>query len=183
MNAGGHGSDMAACVVEVDLFDLLRGRRSVVAARRLGLRFRGSDLADHQVVLAATLQLRKGDPVASAAELEDIVRWRREHQPGGQNAGSVFVNPVPGEVTAGELIDGLGLRGLRIGTAHVSEKHANFIQAADGGRARDVLAVIDHVRATVAAATGFVLRSEVRLVGFEDASGAAVRDTARGVSL
>ena len=182
MNAGGHGSDMAACLVSVDAFDLLRDvRRAQVPAARLGLRFRGSDLADHQVVLSATLRLRRGDTAASTAELEEIVRWRREHQPGGQNAGSVFVNPVPGEVTAGELVDRVGLRGLRIGTAHVSDKHANFIQGAEGGRAADVLAVIEHVRRVVAERTGFGLRSEVRLVGFDavDAAG----DAPAGVEL
>ena len=94
------------------------------------------------------------------------MRWRREHQPGGQNCGSVFVNPVPGEVSAGSLVDGLGLRGFRIGTAWVSEKHANFVQASEGGSAADVRAVIEAVRAQVAEATGFHLRSEVRLVGF-----------------
>ena len=78
------------------------------------------------------------------------------------------MNPVPGEVTAGGLIDGLGLRGLRIGTAWVSEKHANFIQSTDGGSAADVRSVIETVRERVAEATGYVLRSEVRLVGFDD---------------
>jgi UDP-N-acetylmuramate dehydrogenase len=80
----------------------------------------------------------------------------------------VFVNPVPGEVTAGGLIDGLGLRGFSIGTAYVSEKHANFIQATEGGRAADVRAVVEHVRDVVARETGYRLRSEVRLVGFDD---------------
>ena len=134
MNAGGHGSDMAASLVDIDLFDLSVGSERRVGADDLGLRFRGSDLADHQVVLLARIALAEGSRQRSEAELDEIVRWRREHQPGGQNAGSVFVNPVPGQVTAGELIDGLGLRGLRIGTAQVSHKHANFIQADDGGR-------------------------------------------------
>jgi UDP-N-acetylmuramate dehydrogenase len=80
----------------------------------------------------------------------------------------VFVNPIPGQLAAGELVDDLGLRGFRIGTAHVSDKHANFIQADDGGRAADVRAVIEHVRARVAAEHGITLRSEVRLVGFAD---------------
>jgi UDP-N-acetylmuramate dehydrogenase len=168
MNAGGHGSDMAASLVEVDVFDLHSGRHSRVEVARLGLRFRGSDLADHQVVLEATLGLTHGDPATSEAALAEIVRWRREHQPGGQNAGSVFVNPVPGELAAAQLIDGLGLRGFRIGGAFVSEKHANFIQAAEGASATDVRAVIEHVRTEVFEATGFLLRSEVRLVGFTD---------------
>ena len=166
MNAGGHGSDMQACLVEVELFDLIKRSHGWVSADRLGLRFRGSDLASHQVVMRARIQLAHGDRDASQHELEEIVRWRRERQPGGQNAGSVFVNPIPGELAAGELIDRVGLRGYRLGTATVSEKHANFIQGGEGGLAADVLALIDLVRARVAEATGFVMRSEVRLVGF-----------------
>ena len=134
----------------------------------LGLRFRGSNLGDHHIVLHARLRLAPGDRAESEAAIAEIVRWRREHQPGGQNCGSVFVNPVPGEVSAGSLVDGLGQRGFRIGSACVSEKHANFVQASDGGSAADVRAVIEAVRERVAAATGFELRSEVRLVGFED---------------
>ena len=65
-----------------------------------------------------------------------IVTWRREHQPGGSNAGSVFTNPE-GD-SAGRLIEAAGLKGYRLGTAHVSEKHANFIQADEDGRADDV---------------------------------------------
>ncbi len=59
------------------------------------------------------------------------MRWRREHQPGGANAGSVFTNP-PGD-SAGRLIDAAGARACGIGTAEVSTKHANFIQADEGG--------------------------------------------------
>ncbi len=170
MNAGGHGSDMAACLIDVSVFDIDDPTvgLSTLSAEALGLRFRASSLAPSHVVVEARLRLRSGDRAAAEAEITDIVRWRREHQPGGQNCGSVFVNPVPGEVTAGGLIDGLGLRGFRIGTASVSDKHANFVQAGEGGSAADVRAVIESVRARVAAATGFRLRSEVRLVGFDD---------------
>ena len=59
--------------------------------------------------------------------IAEIVRWRRENQPGGQNAGSVFTNP-PGD-SAGRLIDAAGLKGFRIGRGFGLEKHANFIQA------------------------------------------------------
>ena len=101
---------------------------------------------DQVVVVGAAAARGRATGRPSEATIAEIVRWRREHQPGGQNCGSVFVNPVPGEVSAGALVDGLGLRGLRIGTAWVSEKHANFIQAADGGSAADVRAVIEAVR-------------------------------------
>jgi UDP-N-acetylmuramate dehydrogenase len=168
MNAGGHGSDIAACLVAADVVDLDAPDPVVrsLGASALGLRFRGSDLGDQHVVVGATLRAAAGERETAERTIAEIVRWRREHQPGGQNCGSVFVNPVPGEVSAGSLVDGLGLRGLRIGTAWVSEKHANFVQAADGGTAADVRAVIEAVRERVAAATGFRLRSEVRLVGF-----------------
>lgn len=171
MNAGGHGSDMAASLLDVTVFDFDDAGRGSFnrAAHELGLRFRASSLGASQVVLDVRLGLSFGDRQESEHELAEIVHWRREHQPGGQNCGSVFVNPVPGEVTAGGLIDGLGLRGFRIGSAWVSDKHANFIQASADGCASDVRDVIEAVRARVAEATGYRLRSEVRLVGFDDA--------------
>jgi UDP-N-acetylmuramate dehydrogenase len=171
MNAGGHGSDMAACLIDVGVLDMDHAARGVfrLPAADLGLRFRASALAPSQIVLDARLALVTGDRIAAEAEIGEIVRWRREHQPGGQNCGSVFVNPVPGEVTSGGLIDSMGLRGFRIGSACVSEKHANFIQADEGGTAADVRAVIEAVRSRVAEHTGYRLRSEVRLVGFDDA--------------
>lgn len=179
MNAGGHGSDMAAGLVDVLIFDMNDPERGLtrLPADQLGLRFRASGLASAHIVYEARIRLAAGDRAMAEEEISEIVRWRREHQPGGQNCGSVFVNPVPGEVTAGGLIDGLGLRGLTIGTASVSEKHANFIQATDGGRAADVRAVIEHVRSVVAAEAGFRLRSEVRLVGFDDTDPLSFDDT------
>ena len=170
MNAGGHGSDMAACLVDVGVLDVDDAARGVfrLPAADLGLRFRASALAPSQIVLDARLALVTGDREAAESEITEVVRWRREHQPGGQNCGSVFVNPLPGEVTSGGLIDAVGLRGFRIGSAYVSEKHANFIQADDGGTAGDVRAVIEAVRSQVAERTGYRLRSEVRLVGFDD---------------
>ena len=170
MNAGGHGSDMAASLIDVDVFDLDAPALGLVTlpTTELGLRFRASSLAPTHIVCAARLRLRTGDRTAAERELAEVVHWRREHQPGGQNCGSVFVNPVPGELSAGALIDGLGLRGLRIGSAEVSPKHANFIQADEGGRAADVRALIEDVRRRVHEATGHLLRSEVRMVGFAD---------------
>ena len=168
MNAGGHGSDMASSLVSARIFHLLRGVEAHVDAVDLGLRFRGSAIADHHVVLSATLNLGWAtDTEATENQLSEIVKWRRENQPGGQNAGSVFVNPVPGEVSAGALIDQIGMRGFRIGTAHVSEKHANFIQAEEGGLASDVVQVMAEIRRRVKEATGYDLRSEIRLAGFD----------------
>lgn len=167
MNAGGHGSDMSESVIDVAVFDLDTSSAGVLRAEDLGLRFRGSGLAPTTVVVSARLQLARGDAEAARRELGEIVAWRRANQPGGQNAGSVFVNPIPHELSAGKLIDDLGLRGLRHGSAVVSDKHANFIQADPGGSADDVRALMEIVRTRVADATGYTLRSEIRLVGFD----------------
>jgi UDP-N-acetylmuramate dehydrogenase len=180
MNAGGHGSDIAACLVQVEIFDVAELECCWRPAEALGLRFRGSDLSDHEIVLTAHLELAIGDTERSEREIAEIVRWRRENQPGGQNAGSVFVNPIPGELSAGELIDRVGLRGFTIGGAFVSTKHANFIQAGEGATAADVKAVIEAVRDRVARETGFELRSEVRLVGFGEIAAGRSEGGSRG---
>lgn len=167
MNAGGHGSDMSASLIDIRSFDLVAGGERVLSAADLGLRFRGSGLGPSTIVLSARLQLATGDPERGRAELSEIVAWRRANQPGGQNAGSVFVNPVPHQVSAGKLIDDLGLRGLRHGSASVSDKHANFIQADPEGSADDVHALMAIVRERVESSSEYELRSEIRLIGFD----------------
>lgn len=166
MNAGGHGSDIAASLVRVSLFDVESGTKSEVDASDLELRFRGSRLRPTELIIDAVFGVSTCDPSEASDLIDEIVRWRREHQPGGQNAGSVFVNPHPGELSAGALIDSLGLRGYRIGSAEVSTKHANFIQADPQGSADDVVKVMTYVRKEVHERAGFDLRSEIRLVGF-----------------
>lgn len=165
MNAGGHGSDMAASLTRVHLVDLATGEDGWVAADRLALSYRHSVLGPAQVVAAAELRLAAGDRATSEAEIAEIVRWRRAHQPGGQNAGSVFTNP-PGD-SAGRLIEAAGAKGLRIGSAHVSVKHANFIQVDEGGSADDVWRLMQKVRAAVRESAGVDLEPETRLVGFD----------------
>ena len=166
MNAGGHGSDLAASLARVRVVDLALGDNEVVTAAALELQYRSSALAPHQVVLWAELELAKGDASVAEAEITDVVRWRRDNQPGGHNAGSVFANP-PGD-SAGRLIEAVGAKGHRVGTAEVSGKHANFIQADEGGSADDVFALMAEVQAMVHAATGIHLIPETRLVGFAD---------------
>lgn len=165
MNAGGHGADIASSLVTVELLSLRSGIRASVPAGDLDLHFRGSALAPHHVVLGATFSTTEGD---CAQTLSEIVAWRRENQPGGRNAGSVFVNPAPGEGSAGAMIDTLGLRGLRVGGAAVSTKHANFIVADHDATAADVVAVMNAVQRAVYESTAVALRSEVRLIGFDD---------------
>ncbi len=169
MNAGGHGADMAASLVSATIVDLRTGATSERPAEALALGYRRAAVRPDEVVAAATLRLAVGDRAAGEAELAAIVSWRREHQPGGQNAGSVFTNP-PGD-SAGRLIDAAGCKGLRIGTAEVSSKHANFFQADPGGSADDVLSLMREVQRRVEARFGVRLEPETRLAGFGEPDG------------
>lgn len=161
MNAGGHGSDMAASVVGASTWR--RGPREWTL-EELGFGYRTSALARDELVTSVTLRLTRGDAAASAERVSEIVRWRRANQPGGANAGSVFRNP-PGD-SAGRLIEAAGLKGERVGSAVVSAKHANFILVDAAGSADDVAALMDLVAARVEERFGVRLVSEHRLVGF-----------------
>jgi len=164
MNAGGHGSDMTATLVDARIVDLRTGVDERVGAAGLGLGYRRSNVTGSQVVVEATLGLAAGDRATGERTLSEIVAWRRANQPGGQNAGSVFTNPE-GD-SAGRLIDAAGCKGLRVGTAAVSTKHANFFQADAGGSADDLVALMAEVRRRVLDHAGIDLHPETRLVGF-----------------
>ncbi|MBW3536370.1 MAG: UDP-N-acetylmuramate dehydrogenase [Actinobacteria bacterium] len=163
MNAGGHGSDVAAHLVSAEVVDLSTGARSARSAGDLELGYRHSNLRGPDLVLSARFSVVAGEASASMETIEQIVRWRRDNQPGGQNAGSVFVNPE-GD-SAGRLVEAAGCKGLRMGSAQVSERHANFIQADQSGSADDVAALIREVQRRVKDHLGVDLAPEVRMVG------------------
>ena len=164
MNAGGHGAEMLDSLVSAEIVSLKSGCWATVDADDLGFHFRGSALAAHHVVVSARMNTTMRNE--QSPQLDEVVTWRRQNQPGGRNAGSVFVNPAQGEGSAGALIDSCGLREFAVGGARVSEKHANFIQASDGATAADIVAVMKHVQSVVETQHGIRLRSEVRLLGF-----------------
>ncbi len=166
MNAGGHGRETADVTVSADVVDLAAG--AVAEAPRpvaaLGLGYRHSELSPTEVVTGARFAVVDAPVDECEREVGEIVRWRREHQPGGANAGSVFRNP-PGD-SAGRLIDAAGLKGFRVGGAVVSDKHANFFQAEPGATADDVHRLVLEVQRRIRDATGVELRPELRMIGF-----------------
>jgi UDP-N-acetylmuramate dehydrogenase len=171
MNAGGHGRETREVLVDARLADLRQGQIESRTPDELDFAYRHSNVGDGMLVLSARFRGAPDDRDACEGRIDEIVRWRREHQPGGANAGSVFSNP-PGD-SAGRLIDGAGLKGLRVGGASVSTKHANFIQADAGATANDVHDLIGEVRRRVVDASGVVLEPEVRLIGFGGTDAAA----------
>ena len=164
-NAGAHDSDVAAILESADVL-LADGTEARLDAAGLELRYRDSRLKhrSEEVVLGATFRLQPADAPTIAARLDDIRRWRREHQPLGiPSAGSTFRNPQ-GD-SAGRLIDGIGWKGRTRGGATVSEKHANFIVNDRHGTAADVRGLIDEVAAAVENETGVQLEPEVVFLG------------------
>jgi UDP-N-acetylmuramate dehydrogenase len=117
-----------------------------------------------ELILDATFRLSPASPHEIRARLDEIRRWRREHQPLGlPSAGSVFRNP-PGD-SAGRLIDACGLKGSRVNGAAISEAHANFIVNAGGATASDVRRLAERARAAVAERFGVDLVYEVQFMG------------------
>ena len=169
-NAGAHDSDVAA-ILESALILEADGTQASLAPAALGLAYRESRFrhaspeGPAEVIVAATFRLVPDDPAAIRARLDEIRRWRQAHQPlGTPSAGSVFRNPTEGP-SAGALIDGCGLKGLRIGGAVVSGKHANWILNDRRGSAADIRALGELVRATVARERGVVLAFEIVFLG------------------
>ena len=164
MNAGAHGGELADVLESVDVFRLDQGRLEQIAAADAGFGYRRSSLPKDGVVVGATVLLRPGDPAEIRAAMDDARDWRRRTQPLAEaNCGSVFKNP-PGDHAA-RLIDEAGGKGLTVGGASVSTKHANFIVASEGVRAADVLQLIAEIRELVLARSGIRLEPEVHLVG------------------
>jgi UDP-N-acetylmuramate dehydrogenase len=154
---------------QVEIGDLVRRVEVVVAGEDMHaytlpeFSYRSSTLDRRAVVCAADLELRHGDTTSVQAELRRHIDRRNATQPLElPNSGSIFRNP-PGDHAA-RLIESAGCKGLRVGGAQVSEKHANFIVNRGGATCADVLALIEEVRETVRRAHDVELELEVHLL-------------------
>lgn len=164
MNAGAHGGDMAGVLETIDLFALDRGTRRRAHAGEVAFSYRGSDLPSTDVVVAATMSLTPAEPALIRATMGQARDWRRRTQPIAEpSCGSVFKNPTGDH--AARLVEEAGGKGVRVGGAAVSTKHANFIVTSEGARALDVVELIRTVQDLVAAHSGVRLEPEVHLIG------------------
>ncbi len=165
MNAGAYGGQISDVFFSARV--LRGGSIAAYGASDMQMGYRTTRvLREGGVVLSVELALRPGDAAEIRATMNDLNGRRREKQPlEYPSAGSTFKRPE-GQF-AGALIDRAGLRGARVGGAMVSEKHAGFIVNTGGATARDILALIDRVRARVYEESGVALEPEVRIVGEE----------------
>jgi UDP-N-acetylenolpyruvoylglucosamine reductase len=135
----------------------------------LGLRYRGSDLGDHEVVTGAGFALSEADPADVKATMAEMRRRRKEAQPSGiKTFGSTFMNPDDPRAegrSAGQLLDAAGCAGLAVGGARLSPKHANFVENTGKATTADVLAVMAAARRKVQERFGVVLEPEVQVIG------------------
>jgi len=166
MNAGAQGGCVADCLRDVTVVDPATGRTAVLSSRDLNFAYRHSRLQEEPlVVLSARFQLQPGqNPDAVSARTSSNLHSRTSTQPYQlPSCGSVFRNPEPQK--AGRLIEGLGLKGHRIGGAEVSTLHANFIVNTGAARADDMAALITHIQDRVEEAHGIRLHPEVMRLG------------------
>ena len=165
MNAGAYGGELAQVVTRVDAIALSDGKPVVFEGPKLDFSYRHSAMMDAGVIVTdVTLQLTPGDPDEIRARMDECNRARREKQPlSYPSAGSTFKRPAG--LFAAKLIDECGLRGLRVGDAQVSEKHAGFIVNIGGATCQNVLDLIKHIQTVVKSETGVDLECEVRAIG------------------
>ena len=162
MNAGAYGMQIGSYVREVKLYRAAERRLEILSGGQISFEYRHTSFAPDDMMLAVKLEL----PSKPYKEILQGIRIcnekRRASQPLGQkSAGCIFKNP-PG-ASAGRMIDELGLKGLRVGDARVSDRHANFFVNAGSAAAADMLSLIDDVRERVFKAFRVTLEHEVVL--------------------
>jgi UDP-N-acetylmuramate dehydrogenase len=165
-NAGAYGESVSDALLDVHLLE--EGKEHIVQPDALDFGYRSSLLKTRPdiVVLSASFQLHHGhrdDLVRRIAE--DAALRHSKHPLEYASCGSYFKNPSR-ELPAATLIEGAGLKGLRVGRAHVSEKHANFLVAEPGATASDITALAAEVVCRVKETSGYELAEEVRRLGF-----------------
>ena len=163
MNAGAYGGQLSDVLVDAQV--LLGGEVRTLSRKEMQMGYRTTlPLREGGVVLSARFQLKRGDGEAILAQMKELNARRRDKQPLNlPSAGSTFKRPE-GHF-AGALIEQAGLKGLSVGGARVSEKHAGFIVNTGGATAADVLALIGRVQDEVERAFGVRLEPEVRIIG------------------
>ena len=164
MNAGANGGDVGQYVTELRAFDC-EGQELLLGHDDLDFAYRHSSLqGQHRVVVEVTFALVEGEPQALRAQLCEAILARCLKQPVAQpSAGCIFKRP-PNDF-AGRLVEAVGGKGLRVGGAQISRKHANFIVNVGGATARDVLELIERVRHRVYEEHGVSLETEVCVTG------------------
>jgi UDP-N-acetylenolpyruvoylglucosamine reductase len=167
MNANAYGGELGRVLEWVEVCAPTGTYRR--APGDLGFEYRRSNIGPREVVARASFALERSDPVSVKAVLADLRARRKEAQPSGiKTFGSTFKNPDDSRAesrTAGQLLEAAGCKGLEVGGARFSPKHANFIENRGDAKTSDVLELIAEGRRRVRERFGVVLEPEVQLLG------------------
>jgi UDP-N-acetylmuramate dehydrogenase len=163
MNAGAHGRETKDVLLEARAIDR-QGRMHTIPLAEMGFSYRHCAIREDWIFVEAVFQGAAGDPAAIDAEMETVAEYREQNQPiKERTGGSTFKNP-PG-TSAWKLIDAAGCRGLRVGGAHVSQMHCNFLVNDRQATAEDVERLGETVRARVKAHANVLLEWEIIRLG------------------
>jgi len=163
MNAGAYGGEIKDIVEDIAIIDK-NGKTTAVAQKELNFTYRNLDLPADSIIIAGTFRLHGGRKKEIAARMAEIIQKRKDKHPLDlPNAGSIFKNPP--DCPAGRLIEETGLKGLRVGDAQISEKHANFIVNRGRASATDIIELMDFIVKSVFEKTSRTLEPEVKVVG------------------
>ena len=163
MNAGAHGTETADVLIEARAVDR-SGRIHTLSLGDLAYTYRHCGAPEDLIFTEALYQATPGDPDEIALAMQEVADYREAVQPiKSRTGGSTFKNP-PGH-SSWKLIDAAGCRSLRVGGAHVSEMHCNFLINDGEASAEDIETLGETVRARVKAATGIELEWEIKRLG------------------
>ena len=163
MNAGAYGGELVQVLDSVTVLDR-QGQEHVIPVADCGLGYRRSIFSGGDyLIVEARFRLTHGDPADIEARMKELAAKRKEKQPlEYPSAGSTFKRPEG--YFAAALIDQCGLKGLTVGGAQVSEKHAGFVINRGGATCADVLALVEQIKAVVKERTGVELELEVKIL-------------------
>ena len=163
MNAGAYGGELVQVLDSVTVLDR-QGQEHVIPAADCGLGYRRSIFSGGDyLIVEARFRLTHGDPADIEARMKELASKRKEKQPlEYPSAGSTFKRPEG--YFAAALIDQCGLKGLTVGGAQVSEKHAGFVINRGGATCADILALVEQIKAVVKERTGVELELEVKIL-------------------
>jgi len=163
MNAGAHGTETRDVLIDARAVDR-RGQLHVLSVDELGYRYRHCGAPPDFIFTQATYQGEPGARAEIEKAMQEVADYREEHQPTkARTGGSTFKNP-PGH-SAWRLVDAAGCRGLRVGGAHVSELHCNFLINDGAATAADIEGLGETIRERVEATSGLRLEWEIKRIG------------------
>ena len=164
MNAGAMGFETFDQVLSIKYLDS-EGELHEKMAEDFDSKYRNVPKLNENYAVSAVLKGTKDDAEMIDGRIRESVERRKRTQPIAASAGCIFKNPI--DISAGQLIEELGLKNSNVGAARVSDVHGNFIVNDGGARAKDVIALIDEIKIKAKAKRSIELETEVQIIGQE----------------